>query len=87
MGSVRGRLGVDLVNVGEIWGICRNFVRKGMVRKGGPAYGVIGHDIGSALEVPEERCYLSAVLLSFWRDLREVLRRLAVMSCGCSFLA
>ena len=39
LGSVRGRFGIDLVNLWKILQVCRNFVRKGIVRKGGPIYG------------------------------------------------
>ena len=39
LGSVRGRFGIDLVNLGENTYLHRNFGRKGIVRKGGPAYG------------------------------------------------
>ena len=36
LGSVRDRFGVDLVDLGGISGICRNLVRKGIVRKVAP---------------------------------------------------
>ena len=43
MGSVRGRFGIDFANLGESLGIYRNFVRVGIVRKGGPICGSLPH--------------------------------------------